>query len=1114
MTGDRVERYANAIVSHSRLVVVAVLIVTLVVAAGAAVGETEDAGIGEFETDSPETDALEEIEATYGTDDAVVAQLVVREEDGDVLTRASLLEGLSLQQDVRDDPALNATLEDEGFLAFENAVATAGIRGEQFEELNESAAELEAEFEAFNETAETLEDDFEALNETADELDEQEAEIASREAALERSSDRLERDADRLAEDRTQLEADRADLEERVETLSAALHETVELQTAYDEADAETEREAIDEAIEQTWTDAAAEADLDPQQREAFEAVGTEVRELTTEGGGDPPAEDAIERGVAGVLEDEFEDLEQRGQELDERAQEIEERSERIDDRSRELASDAGELGEAREAFGERADDLEERADELEAWGEDLQQRAEDLEAEFEAAEEADEPSLEEQIEYLEGLTESEFEELLADVLDPDADESEDAYEFLPTDYDPGSTTAESRIALLFQVDDSGPDDDPQAAYDAQVEIDALVEERFDDAFVFGQGISDEASANAVGDSFAIITPVALVLVLVVLAVTYRDVVDVLIGLVGIGVVMAWLAGIMGWLEIPMSQLLIAVPFLLIGLSIDYALHVVMRYREARAGVLSAIEGESTDGGTVGVAAGMGLGLGGVVLALGAATVSTSVGFLSNVVSPLPAIQDFAVLSAGGIVATFVAFGVFVPALKVEVDGVLENRVGRDRAKSPFGVDTGAANRALRGVASVARRAPLAVVAVALVLAIGGAYGATGIDTEFNEADFLPEDAPDWAQSLPGPLAPETYTIADDAEYIGENFRDADSQTQILIRGDVTDPDTLAAIDDATADVDGDGTILVGPDGDPAIEGPHTVIREVAADNETVAAALEDRDATGNDLPDEDVAGFYDRLFEVDPDRAEEALYRTDDGDYETARLLVDVRGDAAAQDVADDSRDLAGAIEDGGSVTAVATGGPVTTAVVQDALLETLVQAFAVTLVVILGFLTVLYWVRHRSLSLGVVTLAPVVAALAWLLGTMAILEVPFNSETAVITSLAIGLGVDYSIHLGERFVAERSDREHSRTDADASDDLGEAITATVTGTGGALLGSAATTAAGFGVLALALAPPLQRFGLVTGLSIVFAFVACVVVLPCLLVVRERLLERWIRYR
>ena len=876
MNGSIASRYANAIVDHSRLVVVLVLVLTAVVAAGAVIGESEDGEIGQFEVDSEETDALEEIEATYGADEGVVAQIVVRDEGGDVLTRESLLEGLSLQQEVRDDPELNATLDDPGFVGLENVVATGAV-----------------------------------------------------------------------------------------------------------------------------FEDRAAEANGPPD---------------------------------------------------------------------------------------------------------------------------TSEPTIDEKIDALESRSDEDVEALLADVLDPDAEGQqgrEDPYEFLPTDYEPGSTDADARITFLFQVDDSGPDENPEASYDAQVAIAELVDERFDDAFVFGQGIADEASANAVVDGFALITPVALVLVLGVLAATYRDVVDVLIGLVGIGVVMAWLVGIMGWLEIPMSELLIAVPFLLIGLSIDYALHVVMRYREARAGILGRsmadgpgadvddrspagleTDGERPDGGRrLGPRGGMTLGLTGVVLALAAATFSTGVGFLSNVVSPLPAIQDFAVLSAAGIFATFVAFAVFVPALKVVVDDVLEGRFGRDRAKPPFGTGTSAVNRGLSRLVTLARRAPLGVVFVAALLAVGGAYGATGIDTEFNEADFLPEDAPEWAKSIPGPLTPGTYTISDDAAYLGDNFaeRGEGSRTQILIRGDVTDPAVLEAVDEARTGVDEESTIVVRPGGEAAIDGPPTVIRELAAEHESVAAALEARDTTDDGLPNEDVAGFYDVLFEADADRASEVIHRTDDGEYVSSRLLVSVQGDAAAQTVADDTRALAATIEDSGSITAVAAGGPVTTAVVQDALLETLVQAFAVTLVVILVFLTVLYWVRHRSLSLGAVTLAPVVAALAWLLGVMAVLDIPFNAETAVITSLAIGLGVDYSIHVGERFIAERAERES----------LEAALAATITGTGGALLGSAATTAAGFGVLALSLSPPIQRFGLVTGLSIVLAFVACLTVLPCLLVVRERVLER-----
>jgi len=844
MAGDAATRYAEVITSHSKVIILSILLLTVLVAAGAAVNDTEDDGIGQFEVDSPETEASDEIRDTYGRDEGLVSQLVVRDRDGDVLTRESLLDGLALQQDIRADDELNETLEEPGIAGIENVV------------------------------------------------------------------------------------------------------------------------------------------------------------------------------GTAAALED------------------------------------------------------------------------------------GEEPTLDAQYEALETRSDEEVEQLLEQTLDPATETASeiDPVELLPTGYEEGSTTAEARLTLIFQADESEDDEEPQDAFDAQVEIADLADERFDDAFVFGEGITNDASSRATGDSFAIITPVALALVLFVLGVAYRDILDILIATFGIALVMAWLSGIMGWLQIPMNQILIAVPFLLIGLSIDYALHVVMRYREARNGDFEPAA-KASDGGNVGVRAAMGLGLAGVVLALAAATFSTGVGFLSNIVSPLPAIQDFAVLSAGGILATFIIFGAFVPALKTEVDGFVENRLGRSRKKPAFGVGTGVANGLLSRLAGAASKAPIVIVAVALIFAAGGLAGATTIDTEFNEADFLPEDAPGWTSYLPSPFEPDTYTVKDNLEYLSENFQlqGQEDRAEILIREDVTSSQLLSTLDTESQQVSQDSAISLRSDGVAAIDGPHTVLRDIAADNETVATAIDERDETNDGLPNEDVATVYDLAFEADSEAASEVLYR-EDGEYETARLLVGVRGDASAQDVATDTRGFASAIEDGAPVTAVATGGPVTTAVTQDALLETLVQAFAVTLVVILLFLTVLYWVRHRSPSTGVLTLLPVVIALAWLLGMMALLDIPFNSETAVITSLAIGLGVDYSIHASERFVAERKKQ----------DSLSETLQATITGTGGALLASAATTAAGFGVLSLALSPPLQRFGIVTGTSIIFALVACLTVLPCLLVLRERLLNRF----
>lgn len=78
------------------------------------------------------------------------------------------------------------------------------------------------------------------------------------------------------------------------------------------------------------------------------------------------------------------------------------------------------------------------------------------------------------------------------------------------------------------------------------------------------------------------------------------------------------------------------------------------------------------------------------------------------------------------------------------------------------------------------------------------------------------------------------------------------------------------------------------------------------------------------------------------------------------------MEGDASAQSVAGDVRDVASAIESDAPVRATATGGPVITAVVQSALFETLVEGFAITLGVILTLLVGLYWVRYGAPGWG----------------------------------------------------------------------------------------------------------------------------------------------------
>jgi predicted RND superfamily exporter protein len=196
--------------------------------------------------------------------------------------------------------------------------------------------------------------------------------------------------------------------------------------------------------------------------------------------------------------------------------------------------------------------------------------------------------------------------------------------------------------------------------------------------------------------------------------------------------------------------------------------------------------------------------------------------------------------------------------------------------------------------------------------------------------------------------------------------------------------------------------------------------------------------------------------------------------------------------------RELSDSLEaqSNGELDVVATGDPIINSEVEQNLFETVIESLLITLVAVFVFLAVAYRLTGSPASLGVVTLLPVLFSVTWILGTMWLIEMPFNALTGTITSLTIGLGIAYSIHISARYELELHRQEH----------VWDAMETTVTGTGGALLGSAATTVGGFGTLALAILPALRQFGIITGLTIVYAFLASILVLPALLVL-------WTRY-
>ena len=712
-------------------------------------------------------------------------------------------------------------------------------------------------------------------------------------------------------------------------------------------------------------------------------------------------------------------------------------------------------------------------------------------------------PPIDAQIAQLESMSDAELEATIRAVLTEDRSE---LLMLLPADYEAGDTTADATMVLVRQ-DTRGEyvsiDTAPEHLIESQQAMAAIGQQRGGATYrVFGVGITADEFATSLNESLAIVGPFALLFVLVVLAIAYRDLIDVVLGLTGIFLVLVWTFGFMGWAGIAFNQLFVAVPVLLIGLSIDYAIHVFMRSREARSE-----DAEGEDQTRPSAATAMQAGLAGVGLALVLVTVTTAVGFLSNVVSPLPPIQQFGIVNAAGIVSALVVFTVFVPAAKVEIDAFLEGR-GRDRSAAAFG-STGRLNSLLAGASRISRRVPAIVLVLALLVSLGGAYGATQVDSSFQTEDFLADDPPEWTESLPDGMQPSEYSAVETMDVLESEFVRQDLDAQVLVEGNVTDPALLERVDGASTRLaDSDATARL-PNGRAAVSGPTTTMQRVAAENASFNATLAASDTDGDGLPDRNVRGVYDALYAADPAAAAAVVDRTDSGEYRSLRVTAIAASSDDTGALVSQVRDASGAIEGAGegsaeSVEATPTGQrTVLTQQIASEILDTVLWSLVVTLAVVGLLLIVAYRYTAGRGSLGVVAMLPILMALSWVLGTMYLIGMPFNSMTGLITSLTIGIGVAYSIHVCERYYQEL---ERNATVADA-------LQATVSGTGGALLGSAATTAGGFGVLTFAFLPALQQFGIITAISIGFAFLASVAVLPSLLVVWTRYLgPEWAR--
>ncbi len=550
-----------------------------------------------------------------------------------------------------------------------------------------------------------------------------------------------------------------------------------------------------------------------------------------------------------------------------------------------------------------------------------------------------------------------------------------------------------------------------------------------------------------------------------------RTAADVGLTLVVIGLAVVWMqgigvllgpdyAGLISYFS-PQTQI---VPILIIGLGVDFAIHLLARYRAEVGAGASPVAGFATSYRTVG-------------LTLLLCTAATAIGFLTNLASPVDFLATLGVLAAAGIAAAFALTLTFLPAVRLMLDR-------RAAAKgvlpvAALGTQKDATlPRVIGRTAWLAERAPVPTLVVATLFVGLGGYGFTQLDSEFNLTDFVPQDEP----------------LLEVFEALDTQFNGGfEESTEILLRGDLAQPEAhnaLVSSLEAAGEVDDVETLADEADATSVV----SVLRDTIGDDEALAGELAELglqdDLTVTD--DADVVALYELLL-AESDTAGNVVDL--DGADTVSRVTVRTSaGQSGAAQLEVDLQEAFAPVSDTG-VEVVPTSQEIIQAGIGTDIEESQITSLLIALGAAMALLVVHFTIAERRPIVGVITVLPVGLVLALTFGTMALTGIPLNPVTATLAALSIGIGVPFTIHVTSRFLEER------RVLYDGS----TALRRTVSQTGGALAGSALTTAIGFGVLVTSTLVPFEQLGYVIVYAIAYSVVASILVLPSMLGLWDR---------
>ncbi len=540
--------------------------------------------------------------------------------------------------------------------------------------------------------------------------------------------------------------------------------------------------------------------------------------------------------------------------------------------------------------------------------------------------------------------------------------------------------------------------------------------------------------------------PVGLLVLLGFLYACFRQARGVLLPLavVVMSVVVAMgLIPVFGW---KMQMVTVVLPVILLAVANDYGIHLLARYQEENL--------PGRDRTPRRLASVVLEDLGGPVIAAGLTTMAGLLCLTTHVVVPA---RQLGVLAALGVAFALLASVGFIPAVLAVLPPAPPLASLAEGGRGTL------LERGLGRVADGVIRRPRAWIGGLALLTALASSGIAWLEVDTNPVNYYAEGDP----------------VRVTARKVNEAFGGS-TELAVMVRGDIQDPAVLRQIDA----LEGELRAM------PQVGYTSSVADIVKKMNQAVMGGGPEHHA----LPDsrEAVAQYF-LLYSMGGDP--EDFERIVDFDYRNTLLTarINTLSTDRIAEVVDRAKAFVATHPMGDEV--IVGGFGALFAELVGAIVAGQMKSLALS--VLLVFLLV--GAAFRSVGAGLWSVVPLGVAIPVLFGLMGLFGIELNVVTAMLSSIMIGVGVDYTIHFLWRYRNLRFDG----ADPEA------AVRETLTTTGRGIVFNALSVVAGFAVLLVSNFLPVKFFGFLVVVTITACLVGALVLLPAIcLVLRPSFLE------